>query len=406
MSIESSTLPSQEEITKAVHYLQNNLSKFQSPLRKVANDLFEYINQAENSKPREKWNFSSSSKLFTELRTISLQWTDGKKKKISLHLHNLTEWYSRMGCEAFSTTHNLERFADCVRGCEGKWVIHHFTSYTKSQTETAIPTDHGSLRLLPTGYRMTIADGFGHWEPIEIGKVAAEIVSTTQKGILQTRPFFFDTIKSLATRWKQREGTTLLQAELIATKEGGFDVTLGVVGDSDLILLNNQGQVVFATVDRKSHLSKMGKEIGLIGIGANFSEEWLDEATYLQFHHLHTESFAVACSDGLTECFRNSDGTIDKERFTYAALHGFFLPIGELPPQSEVAQTPLDAELIATNLRKSAFAAAAYKKQEEKRNLQRKLEHQQVDGNIISSQLDKVHAGDDVTLIVVHLNNP
>ena len=59
------------------------------------------------------------------------------------------------------------------------WEVHHFTTYTGT------PSDHACLLQTKHGYHAVVTDGLGHWDPLEIGKVAAEVLNAVKLTSLQ-----------------------------------------------------------------------------------------------------------------------------------------------------------------------------------------------------------------------------
>lgn len=285
-----------------------------------------------------------------------------------------------VGRVLFSTTENLDRFSGSRSS--GVWAMAHLTTYT-SPSEAPIPTDHGALLLSGKVYRVVITDGLGHHDPEAIGAVAATLLNE----VVASPPLsghseesYRSYLKGLATKYKQGEGATLIEAEAVRLNEKEIEFTIGQCGDSDAILLDGEGRVRHSTVDKKSVLKPDGREVGLLAIGANFDEEWLDDATYQKGRIELEEAFLVVCSDGLTDALRMNDGSIDGGRFRYAAMTGRALLFGEeVPPLSLVKLT---ASLLAKNLVEAA------------REFARRIEAK-----------NRRPAGDDTTIIVLDLSN-
>lgn len=259
---------------------------------------------------------------------------------------------SAAGKVLFSTTQNLDQFSGSR--ASDVWALSHLTTYT-SPSDSPLPTDHGLLFRTGKQYRVAIADGLGHHDPEEIGAVAAAVIDELVHSSLlseQGEESYRNYLKQLATKYRQGEGTTLIQAEVIRLNEEEVGLTVGQCGDSDVLLLNGEGEVLYSTVDKKSALKPDGREIGLLAIGANFDPEWLDDATYEKFKIRVKDAFLIVCSDGLTEPLRKKEGSIDRDRFRYAAMTGRAALFGEeVPPPSLVKLT---ASLLVANLTEAA----------------------------------------------------
>ncbi len=312
-----------------------------------------------------------------------------------------------------TTTTNLSTFTGRAFDPWGEWEMAHFTSYTGAEANP-IPTDHGGLFRDGESYRIVLTDGLGHHDPKAIGAVAAEVLNEVSRFSiseqiekardesgteLSEEKAYQSTLKSLARAYKNREGTTLLQVEVTRLGEERIQLTIGKCGDSDLIVLDRKGKVRYATVDIKHHLKPNGIEIGLLAIGSNFSEKWLDDSTYIKTEIKIKEAFLVACSDGLTECLRQSDGSIDRERFRYAVLTGHsLLPDEPIPSFSSLKLTPA---IISEHLQSAAKSFALRMQEINRLSFRTK----QLAPAHLEAELNRIHAGDDTTIITLAVPN-
>lgn len=283
------------------------------------------------------------------------------------------------GFTNIQTSTNLDHFSDCLTGDSGRYVVHHMSTYPGSTLES-LPTDHASVRKLQRGYHIAVADGMGHHEPAAIGQAAAEAIGLVNgetisskvdrfsaDGTINRQTAYRDYLKEMTKDFNKRrlEGTCLVEAEVVKNPNGGVDLRFGQCGDSDIIVLNSRGEVLFATKDIKNEKivpkPPRGDDTkGLIGVGASFREEWLDHAPFGEMHFNDEQVFVIACSDGLSDHFRNADGTLNTTEFTRAALTGQFSNSSTSSSNGSRQNSPprLNPLTVGRNLRNAAAEAA------------------------------------------------
>lgn len=255
---------------------------------------------------------------------------------------------------ALTTTLDLAHYSPLVSAAN--YALFHATTYQRPKPgEVPLPTDHGGLFFGPYGCSAVICDGMGHADPINIGKVAAEI---THRLLLRPLPAnkapYVASLQELNREFRCREGTSLIEVFFSKVPEG-VEVTFGRAGDSDLILVDRRGKVLFATLDPKKLLDDDKKPIGLLGIGGGWSDAWLKNVDFSKFSTPHC--LAIVASDGLTALFHDPEtGLLDNPRFEYALGTGTYLPPGA--PLPSVPERDYSAPIVINHLAKAARAAA------------------------------------------------
>lgn len=274
-----------------------------------------------------------------------------------------------------TTTCSLDRFFDYAK-CQ-RFSLQHFSTYPTSHPIEATPTDHASIIELPTGYHIALCDGMGHNDPKGIGLVAKTVVQTLISEPLSQRAKDKETyqafLKTLNEKYRYQEGTSLLEVEIIHKKTHRWKVTVANFGDSALIAIDQKGKITFATKDRKIEKKPNSQDpIGMLGIGSAMGDELIAYVDYIRLKC--NGGWIIACSDGLVEPFRNNEtGLVDADRFEWAYRTGEYLP-----PKSVVlpqASTELNMSTLTDNLQRAVKSAA-----------------------------QKNHNGDDVTIVVVKLD--
>ena len=277
-----------------------------------------------------------------------------------------------------TTTCSLDRFFDYAK-CQ-RFSLQHFSTYPTSHPIEAIPTDHASIKELPTGYHIALCDGMGHIDPKGIGLVAKTVVQTLISEPISQRAKDKEAyqmfLKTLNEKYRYQEGTSLLEVEITRKKTHRWKITVANFGDSALIAIDPKGKITFATKDRKNEKKPNSHDqdppIRMLGIGSGMGDELIAYVDYTRFKC--NGGWIIACSDGLIEPFRNNQtGLVDADRFEWAYRRGEYLP----PKSVVLHQVPaeLNMSALTDNLQKAVKSAAK-----------------------------EIRNGDDVTIVVVKLD--
>lgn len=348
--------------------------------QKERNYLLEVLNGTEQTTDQSinKTDFEAKLKAIYTLKSTFTRRTSFLKKcrriwdnlfhgriSSSKVLNAINQQKPDSGAKTVLTGFNRSEFSDFISRSEkrGEYVIQHASTYPGSAL-TDIPTDHAGVRSIKNGYHIVVADGMSHHDAAGIGQVAAEVVDITLTETLSNRlnldpslspkDNYINFLKPINKSYQMKEGTCLLEAEILKNPDGGIDVTLCQCGDSAFIVVNEQGKVVYSTKDyKKEKISQdSDKEKGLIGLGAGFSSNWLRH-TVIDQVHFDEKVFLIACSDGLSDHFNLEDGSLNTTAFEKSIQTGKF---NEEPDPTN--PLTIDCFRLSESLRNAAFDAS------------------------------------------------